>query len=158
MMRAGLTALLFWGFLIASFLVTPCSSVAAEVSLSLSSGTLISDNPTPAPTTSSNSPTRYEPTPSAAGISVAAHPAETSPLSTVNSNAVSFFAFVPQVTNFVLETNWANNIASFIIAHRSDTHHLTVRNNDARTSINTTAQTDILFIADADTVAIEVTT
>jgi len=139
MMRAGPTALLFWGFLIASFLVTLCSSVAAEVSLPPSSGTLISDDPAPAPTPSSDSPTQYEPTRSAAAISVAAHPAETSPLSTMNSNAVSLFAFVPQVTDFVLESNWTDNSANFIIEHRSSSHHLTVRNIYARTSIKSTA-------------------
>ena len=286
MMRAGLTALLFWGVVIASFLVTPLPSVARELSLLVPGGTSMSDDSTSAPPTSGDSTTRYEPTRSAS---------ETSPLSTVKSSAVatpppppppilfasggyyvtqfgagshdgslgnewsvdeynanprptagdtvhfsgtitttvrvatsgssgnrltldmrgatlstateepriklngqnhvniyggtfapasggiliwsgdipadnvtisgwtytgntdsvSAFAVVPQVTNCVIENNWADNISNFVVAYRSTTHHLTVRNNYARTSTNTTAQVDILFIADADTVMIE---
>ena len=121
MMRAGLTALLFWGVVIASFLVTPLPSVARELSLLVPGGTSMSDDSTSAPPTSGVSTTRYEPTRSAAGVSVAAHPAETSRRSTVNSNAVPVFACVPQVANFVLEANWARLRCQ--LPHRASLEH-----------------------------------
>jgi len=72
-----------------------------------------------------------------------------------DSMSTANFVHGPQLSNVIVENNTLDNAAQLYVAYRATSHDIVIRNNYLRSSLNTTVQTDLIFLGDGVNVIIE---
>ncbi len=65
------------------------------------------------------------------------------------------FVDATYASNLLIANNRADDVAGFVIDYMSAAHDIVISGNDVRTSLNTSVQTDIVFIGDGTDITIE---